>query len=350
MPDPQKPAPPDIAPAQDSGGFIRTRVLSGFDDPAVGPERWANLLAHGDTDEVFLTWDWLRAWWETLGRGQLLLIAAQRENEVIALAPFYSEAGMVFFLGSGFQAYYLDFLGDISQPEVLDALLRTARDHVCDFQGFQFFWIPAVSGTSQYLREAAPRLGLTIHQMWSLPSPLLDVVGQPEVALAMTRKKSLMRHERGFQRSGKLDVLHLQDSQTVRSQLPEFFEQHIVRWAAKSKRSGLREEARRQFFQRLTCIGADQGWLRFTRIAWDGRPVAFHFGFCYKGRYQWYRPSFEIELARMSPGEVLIRQTILAAIEEGAHTFDMGPGEQAYKSRFATQANIVEAWELYPLE
>ena len=45
-----------------------------------------------------------------------------------------------------------------------------------------------------------------------------------------------------------------------------------------------------------------------------------------------------------------MRQTMLAAIDEEAHTFDMGPGDQAYKARFATDANSVQAWELYPLK
>ena len=336
-------------PAGSTRDRVETRLLSGFDDRSLGREKWARLLQRGDTDEVFLTQDWMRAWWETLGGGDLLLIAAEVDNEVVALAPFCSEAGMVFFVGSGFQAYYLDFLGDISQPEVLDALLQAARDHVPDFQGFQFYWVPEKSRTRQFLQDAAPRLGLSIHQMWSLPSPSLDLA-RPELALTKTRKKSLLRHERGFRRAGSLEVLHLRDRRTVLSQLPEFFDQHIGRWAAKSKQSGFLRKPRREFFERLTCVGADQGWLRFTRIGWDGRPVAFHFGFCFKGRYQWYRPSFEIELARMSPGEVLMRQTMLAAIDEEAHTFDMGPGEQAYKARFATDANSVQAWELYPLK
>ena len=270
-------------PAGSTRDRVETRLLSGFDDRSLGREKWARLLQRGDTDEIFLTQDWMRAWWETLGGGDLLLIAAEVDNEVVALAPFCSEAGMVFFVGSGFQAYYLDFLGDISQPEVLDALLQAARDHVPDFQGFQFYWVPEKSRTRQFLQDAAPRLGLSIHQMWSLPSPSLDLA-RPELALTKTRKKSLLRHERGFRRAGSLEVLHLRDRRTVLSQLPEFFDQHIGRWAAKSKQSGFLRKPRREFFERLTCVGADQGWLCFTRIRWDGRPVAFHFGFCFKGR------------------------------------------------------------------
>src|SRR5438876_7955121 len=106
---------------------VKTRVLRGFDDPAFGPERWEELLRAGDTDVVFLTWHFQRSWWETLGRGELLLLAVERDDQVVALAPLYLESGIVYFLGTGFESDCLDFIGDVGDPEVLDAILETAR-------------------------------------------------------------------------------------------------------------------------------------------------------------------------------------------------------------------------------
>jgi CelD/BcsL family acetyltransferase involved in cellulose biosynthesis len=80
----------------------------------------------------------------------------------------------------------------------------------------------------------------------------------------------------------------------------------------------------------------------------NGKPVAFHLGFCYRGEYMWYKPTFDVELARSSPGEVLLRQLLLAALEEGANVFDFGLGDEAFKARFATQVNSVRNWGLYP--
>ena len=118
-----------------------TRVLEGFDDHSLPPECWDLLLQRSDTDVVFLTWALQRSWWETLGEGELLLIAAERAGQVVALAPFYTKSGMVFFIGSSFEFDTLDFLGDISDPAVLDGLLQAARDHVPNFQGFRFYFV-----------------------------------------------------------------------------------------------------------------------------------------------------------------------------------------------------------------
>ncbi|MEO5960903.1 MAG: hypothetical protein ABIZ49_14315, partial [Opitutaceae bacterium] len=126
---------------------ITTRVLRGFDDPAFGPADWERLLATGRSDVVFLTSHWQKAWWESFGRGELLLVVAERDGAVVALAPCFSEAGMVYFVGSG-GSDYLDFVGHIDAPEILDALLLEAKRRVAGFIGFVFYHVPERSNTA----------------------------------------------------------------------------------------------------------------------------------------------------------------------------------------------------------
>lgn len=326
---------------------VKSHVLAGFDDPVIGRERWNSLVQQGATDAMFLTWQWQRAWWEAFGRGRLLLIAIERQGQVVAIAPLFSDSGMVFFVGSG-GSDYLDFIGDIRDPAVLDAILETARDHVQDFLGFRFYHVLESSPTGQRLKEAADRLGLTCFDEGKLAAPQLNLVAHPEVALAATKKQSLVRHEAFFRREGRLDVRHLRDEGAILAQLDLFFSQHIARWEAMPHPSLFHDPLKRAFYERLTRRMADTGWLRFTRVEWNDRPIAFHFGFCYGGRFMWYKPSFAIDLARRSPGEVLLRQLLLAAIEEGAHTFDFGLGDEPFKRRFATHTAHVGTWGLYP--
>ena len=74
--------------------------------------------------------------------------------------------------------------------------------------------------------------------------------------------------------------------------------------------------------------------------------VAFHFGMSFNGSFLWYKPSFDLALARRSPGEVLLRQLLLAAQAEAAHTFDFGLGDEPFKYRFATDVPRVRTWTL----
>jgi CelD/BcsL family acetyltransferase involved in cellulose biosynthesis len=326
---------------------IGTRVLDSFYDTALGARTWNTLLSAGDTDTVFLTWEWQKAWWDIFGRGKLLLIVAERASQAVALAPLFLDGGMLFFIGSG-GSDYLDFVGNVGEPGLLARLLETARQNAPGAVGFRFYHVPDSSHTGECLQAAAASLGLTCFDEGELPAPALDLRPDPAVAAAAASKKSLLRHERVLQRQGQLEVHHFQNASDILPALPILFEQHISRWAGTDSPSLFIHPAQRRFYERLTQTGSKVGWLRFTRLDWNGRPIACHFGFCHRGNFMWYKPSFEVALARRSPGEVLLRRLLLAAIDEGAHTFDFGLGDEAFKQRFATRINRVRTWGLYP--
>jgi CelD/BcsL family acetyltransferase involved in cellulose biosynthesis len=319
---------------------VRARVLRDFGDPALSPPQWDRLLAAG-TNNVFLTREWQTAWWSALGRGNLLLLAVEKDGQPVALAPLYSDQGMVYLVGSGFESYHLDFLGDTTDPGVVDALLAGAAESTPGFTGMEFYFISRK--TQAQLESAAARLGFSCTELWRVASMTMDIAARPDVARAATRKKSLVRHENFYRRQGSLGVTHLSNGGEVTTHLDEMFTQHIRRWATTETPSLFTEERFRDFFRRWTEAAGARGWLRFTRLDWGGRAIAFHFGFRYGGRYIWYKPSFEIEEQRHSPGEVLLRQTLLAAIAEGAELFDFGTGDDSYKMRFADYVDSVGA-------
>ena len=325
---------------------LTVQAASGFDDPIVAPARWQAALERGATDTVFLTPGWQRAWWESFGRGALLLWAIERDGQLRAIAPLFADCGMVFFVGSG-GSDYLDFIGDMDEAG-LEAILPALREHVDGFLGCRFYHVPDRSPTGARLAAVCARLGWACYDEGDLPAPALDLAADPERARAATEKTSLVRHERGFRRDGALEVAHLRDAESIAEQLEPFFAQHVGRWAATSSPSLFVDPAQRAFYHRLAQHGAAAGWLRMTRVACNGAPIAFHFGASYRGSYLWYKPSFAIELARRSPGEVLLRQLLLAAIDEGAHTFDFGLGDEAFKQRFATRTERVRTWGVYP--
>ena len=323
-----------------------TRVLNGFHDPLVAPNAWNALLTTGDSDVLFLTWQWQEAWWRSFGRGRLLLVAVEKRGRPIAIAPLFADSGMVFFVGSG-GSDYLDFVGDVSDPNVLESLLSVAIGSVAPFLGFRLYHVPGDSRTGARLRAAGERLGLQWYDEGGSAAPRLSL-SDPQQARAATQKESLRRHEAFFQRGGRLEVSTVTKAAAILPQLPEFFAQHIARWSATPHPSLFLDPLRRDFYARVTQSLDPTGWLRFTRVDWEDRTIAFHFGFCYRGSYLWYKPSFAIDLARHSPGEVLLRRLLLAAIAEGADTFDFGLGDETFKRRFATHIPVVSTWGLYP--
>jgi CelD/BcsL family acetyltransferase involved in cellulose biosynthesis len=325
---------------------VRIHVLTGFDNPLCSPERWEQLLRRSDTDVVFLTWQWLRAWWETVGEGELLLIAAERQGEVVALAPLYATDGMVFFLGAG-ESDYLDFLGDIGDTEVLAALLRAARQRVPDFIGFRFPLVPEQSRTGPRLQEAAGRLGLDWEVEAELPAVEGDLVAQAESVRAATQR-SMRKREEFFQRHGSFEVRQLQDSEAIRAHLAPFYAQHVARWQVKDCPSPFADAGQRAFLERFLQLAAGTGWIRFLQLEWEGLPLAFEFAWYYRGTHFSGPWCFAIDQGRHCPGHVLLRQSLLAALDEGLTVYDLGGGDQDYKFRLPVRVKRSFTWGLYP--
>lgn len=317
------------------------RLLNGFDDPAVDEIAWTRLLARGQSDTIFQTPWWQRAWWDVFGRGLLMLMGVYRETRLIGLAPMYADAGMVFFVGSG-GSDYLDFIGEIPNHA---AVLEHAMGITPGFLGFRFYHIDDASGTGRALQAASRRLGLVCHDEGELPAPMIDL---GIAGAAASNKKSLVRHQRWFERGGELSISHAKSAQDIMPRLDVFFNQHIARWAVTSCPSLFHDSKQRDFYRTLACSVGPGSWLRFTEVSWNGRPIAFHFGFSYKGTFMWYKPSFEIELAKRSPGEVLLRSLLISALEEGEKVIDLGLGAEPFKHRFATHTRIVRTWGIYP--
>jgi len=325
---------------------LKTTVLTGFSDPRVGRDAWNAMATRGSPGSVFSTHEWSSAWWSTYGRGRLLLIAAERNDEIIAIAPFFIDERMVYLVGAG-GSDYLDLIGAPDRHTV-SALLERAFAAEPDLLGMQMHLVPDSSSTGSSLSEAAAALGITLYDEGDLVAPRLDLASDPTIVEAALRKKSLVRHENHFRRTGELRTVHSRDSEEILEQLDPFFEQHVERWSGTPNPSLFTEDAHRRFYRTLVEEARDAGWLRFTRVEWDGRPIAFHLGFCHDGTYLWYKPSFAIDLARNSPGEVLLKHLLHAAVEEGAATFDFGIGDETFKRRFATEILSVRTWGLYP--
>ena len=253
---------------------------------------------------------------------------------------------MIYFVGSG-GSDYLDFIGDTSDDGTIWELLSKAKDIVPVFLGFVFYHIRDDSRTGKQMLRIAEALGMRCFNEGDLPAPAMDMGGGGSSALEASRKKSLRRHENFFRRNGRLEVQHATRETEILPWLDLFFQQHIDRWSSTDSPSLFCDDANKSFYRQLATMGSKTGWLRFTRVSWNERPIAFHFGMCYHGRYLWYKPSFAIELAKKSPGEVLIRQLLLAAMAEGATEFDLGVGDEPFKRRFANRVQHVRTWGLY---
>jgi CelD/BcsL family acetyltransferase involved in cellulose biosynthesis len=91
------------------------------------------------------------------------------------------------------------------------------------------------------------------------------------------------------------------------------------------------------FFADLTRRASERGWLSLWTLRLDDRLVAMEYQLCHAGRVNALRADFDPAMRDVSPGSALnfaIARALFA--REGVHEYDMGPGLNEYKLRWAT--------------
>ena len=314
-----------------------------FED--VDVEAWSRLVAQMPAHPVFCLPGWVSTWWTAMGGGVLRVATAVGASGPSAVVPFF-EVGHTFFLVGCVGSDHVDLAWDREHPDVLEELLREVFAQFPHLVGVQLHQLERGSDTVKELAGAAHRLGLVVTEEDPIEAPYVRL-DEARVA-ALTGKKSLRRHENWFRSHGELAVEHLADVALINDALPVFFDQHRRRWEGTGSPSLFEDDRQRLLFEALVEPGVREGWLRFSRVSWNERPIAFHYGFCFGGRYLWYKPSFDVDLAERSPGEVLLRHLIWEAGREEATIFDFGLGSEAFKDRFADERTEMITVGLYP--
>src|SRR5439155_24123212 len=135
---------------------------------------WESLLRDADSDTIFLTWEWITAWWSSYGTsGELrVLLASDANGALRGIAPLRSQVvrkygqrvNALCFIGDGsFDSDYLDFIiARGYEQEVMESFLAYWGSDVERGTILQLNEIPEASPNLPFLRK----LGETQNMLW----------------------------------------------------------------------------------------------------------------------------------------------------------------------------------------
>lgn len=314
---------------------VTVDVATEFDGLFQPGGQWDQLLARSASTMLFVTSGWLRAWRATLGvDAALVVVQIRRHGTLIAAAAFQHRDGVVEFAGKG-PSDYADFVvaNNCTASEENAALLQMLAAAMRATPGFRHFMLgrfPPTSESVARLRRLRGPLYATVAEAVPCPRMTMSAVG------AALRKKSLRRIARVLERHGALVCDTYSRAIDVHPLLDSFFEQHVRRWAATDTPSLFLDSDKRAFYRAVVSELDGSGELRFSVLRLDGRVIATHFGFLCGSDFVLYKPTYEPDVAELSPGLALLLRLFERARDEGAAVFDFTIGAEAYKARFAS--------------
>ena len=313
---------------------------------------WNDLLARSATDVPFLRFEFLRAWWATLGGGEWpdgeLWVAVGRDQDggLAAAAPFFRTSGRpgtLLLIGTFEIADYLDIVAPAASVEpfaqaILEALPRTGPPGI---ETVDLWNVLETSPGGQGFARAAAAAGWSVKLERLRPCPQIVLAGGWEAYLQRLEKKQrheLRRKMRRVEQTPGTAFVRAGDGQELKPAVEAFLGLMKLD-AAKSR---FLTPSMQEMFHSLAKDAAQEGWLRLELLMVADRPAAGAFCFDYLDRLLIYNSGIDPAYQALSPGWALLGHLIQSAAEEGKAAVDFMRGDEEYKFRLGGEARYIE--------
>lgn len=304
---------------------------------------WNRLLSQSESDTIFLTWEWLQAWWKVYApHRDLLILAAYEGSELIGIAPFCLKNEKkcsatwrcLRFLGDGSSdSDYLNFIIQRGkESEVIEAFLEFLHE-------MQGKWdVAELEGPLQESRVAAAlRLGIR-RRGWkyseeAVPCTTLRLPSSWDIYLKSLkpRYRTKVRSTLAFFDEQSATTKGCSSPDEIGEWLPMMFDLHTRRWQSRGESGVFGNAAKRLFYSEISRSALQKGWLAFHRMDWADRAVAMQFGFAYQNRFYLLQEGYDPDFEGISPGMALRATLLRQWIGQGMSEYDFLAGRARHK-------------------
>lgn len=318
---------------------------------------WAEIAAQTGRSSPFASHDWFACCWDAVGADQRPeVLVLEEAGAPAAIVPLRRERGrirglpvrVVTLLDSA-DTPFVDLLAAGTMPPIARALLDH-MDRRRDWDVLRLQRLPLASQTVKAMEaELEGRWPWTRRETAS--SPYLAIAGSWEAfygAKSQRFKKTVRNIQNRLERLGTVTIEEHRTVPPGSGLFDDLIDLTTRSWKADRGIAIATMPRMRQFFADLTRRAAARGWLSLWFLRLDGRPIAMEYQLRAEGVVHALRADFDRAHAASSPGSALnfaIARALFA--QGGVHEYDMGPGLNEYKMRWASGCHDTVDLEIY---
>jgi CelD/BcsL family acetyltransferase involved in cellulose biosynthesis len=311
-------------------------------------ERWNELLSHSNSNNIFLTWEWISVWWKHFGANKQLRIMLIWENDLlIGIAPLYIQTTVLF----GFlPRRYLEFIGSNETcSDYLDFILYPGKEHVVittmldvlfsksTVYSWDIFNIVSLIESSKnldYLKGylSNKQILFTVYDHREIPYiKLPSTVNEYLSGLSSGRRKKIRRYSRRLNEKFQVDILKTRGHKLSAQLFDKLIELHQKRWLGKKEKGVFSSmkmiEFHKDLIRELSLSSSAE--LVFLQVNKDMPSAMYNYIFSNK-KYS-YCFGFDPAWGDFDVGNVLLYKAIEDSILEQFSEFDFLRGNEPYK-------------------
>lgn len=312
-------------------------------------EEWNELVHRSRFNSIFLTHEWQTTWWDSLGQGELWILAFRcaQSSRLVGIAPLFLHE-----IANGANAGKRQFniVGCIEVSDYLDLII--ARDWEKPVYAAFLEWLhsseaptwdivdlcnlPEDSLTYQELSTMAVQAGFHVDvsqedtaPQFSLPMRYDDYLNE---LVDKKQRHEIRRKQRRAERESAVGFHLVEAQHSLEAEVDDFV---ALQRASRADKADFMTPQMHRFFLAIARRMLEVDRLRLLFLTLDGEKAATLFAFEYDRRFWLYNSGYDPEShAQLSPGWVLLSYAIQYAIASGCRVFDFMQGGEEYKYRF----------------
>jgi CelD/BcsL family acetyltransferase involved in cellulose biosynthesis len=318
---------------------IQIKLVTDFEAFEKLHPAWDILIENSPSQDVFLTWEWFYAWFRSYGRdSNIRVVTAWDKTELIGLAPFMlikqKKYGFTFRVLRTLSAPQCDVGGFLIKNNALDTLSAiidylVVQKGQWDLLEFNQFYVNGLE--AQTLIEKLPANGFTCHQTTNkhFYIPYEGNWDDYQAHLNSRFRKNLRRSQRGLDVLGKHTVQHVKGKEVTWDTIQAIIE--VNRHATFPLICV--SENDQALHRELIHVMAEKGWVDIYILTLDNKPIAYEYGFLYKGRMGDWRVGFDRRVdPTVSVGVFLTMAVLKIGFDEKQKEIDFLRGDEGYKN------------------
>jgi len=294
----------------------------------------------------YLSYAWLRPWWEAFGKPPLDLMLVAEAGRTLALAPL-SRARRLWW------GVPVRCVTNLFNPHAARSDISVGGDErrctqllldVLDRRAWDVLFLREIPRQSAFLAQLealAPARGLRIRQRHSLDSPWLPIQGRWEdfhAKLPSAFRSDLRRKFNRLAASGKQAVFECTTSpERIAAQMPEIMGLALRSWSGQQGTS-IGSGRNRAFYEQAFALMARRGALRLFTLRLDAVLAAFDVQIAWGRTLIGLKRSYDPEFAALSPGSLLEAHVMQTQFRSGEFDrLDLLGKDDAFKRRWTDQ-------------
>jgi CelD/BcsL family acetyltransferase involved in cellulose biosynthesis len=302
--------------------------------------QWDELFKACSKQTVFLTWEWLTAWWKHWQPDkELWLITAWSEGKLVGAAPLMKTVvrkyGLKYRLIHSLGAPNTDesdFFTLGNDPEILGAL--------CDYlQSQRSLWDalelnelhvenPAAKFVGSYFAARGCIIRTKLNTHYHIP--IAETWDGYWKKLSKNLRHNIERRLRRVQENHQLGFQVIEGRDATWDNFEEIFTVNTKGNYPEKYKS----EQERNFHRELMERMRDRNWIRIAILRFDEQATAYDYGFAVHGKFEDWRTGFDLNYADWGGGTLMLYFELKYLFTEQYQDLDFLRGEYGYKDKW----------------